>query len=90
MLWNAGFLQSIFDMRDRYFIKLGMRVDCNCAFGSGFGLQGHQWAIRQHAFNPITVGRRARLRSLNMHWMKPHGPWRFHAQQPMPASSLSA
>jgi TonB-dependent starch-binding outer membrane protein SusC len=39
-VWNAGFFaQNIFDFRDRYFLTLGMRVDGNSAFGSGFGLQ---------------------------------------------------
>jgi TonB-dependent starch-binding outer membrane protein SusC len=39
-IWNAGFfLQNIFGFSDRYFVTLGMRVDGNSAFGSGFGLQ---------------------------------------------------
>ncbi|MSR36420.1 MAG: hypothetical protein EXR95_07220 [Gemmatimonadetes bacterium] len=39
-VWNAGFFaQNVFDVANRYFITLGMRVDGNSAFGSGFGLQ---------------------------------------------------
>jgi outer membrane receptor protein involved in Fe transport len=39
-IWNAGFfVQDLFSIKDRYFITLGMRVDGNSAFGSGFGLQ---------------------------------------------------
>jgi outer membrane receptor protein involved in Fe transport len=39
-VWNAGFFfQNLFDLKNRYFLTLGMRVDGNSAFGSGFGLQ---------------------------------------------------
>ena len=39
-IWNAGFfVQNVFDIRDKYFVTLGARVDGNSAFGSGFGLQ---------------------------------------------------
>jgi TonB-dependent SusC/RagA subfamily outer membrane receptor len=39
-IWNAGFFfQNTFDLKNRYFITLGARVDGNSAFGSGFGLQ---------------------------------------------------
>jgi TonB-dependent starch-binding outer membrane protein SusC len=39
-IWNAGFFfQNTFDIRNRYFITVGARVDGNSAFGSGFGLQ---------------------------------------------------
>ena len=39
---NAGFfLQNAFDLKDRYFITLGLRVDGNSAFGSDFGLQAY-------------------------------------------------
>jgi outer membrane receptor protein involved in Fe transport len=58
-VWNAGFfLQNIFDIRDRYFLTLGMRVDGNSAFGSGFGLQFYpkvsgSWVISDEGFwNP--------------------------------------
>ena len=37
---NAGFFfQNLFDVADRYFLTLALRVDGNSAFGSGFGLQ---------------------------------------------------
>jgi outer membrane receptor protein involved in Fe transport len=39
-VWNAGFFfQNIFDISNRYFLTVGLRVDGNSAFGSGFGLQ---------------------------------------------------
>jgi outer membrane receptor protein involved in Fe transport len=39
-VWNAGFFfQDVLNFYDRYFITLGLRVDGNSAFGSGFGLQ---------------------------------------------------
>ena len=58
-LWNAGFfLQNLFDLKNRYFLTLGMRVDGNSAFGSGFGLQFYpkasaSWVISDENFwNP--------------------------------------
>jgi TonB-dependent starch-binding outer membrane protein SusC len=37
---NAGFfLQNLFDLRDRYFLTVGVRVDGNSTFGESFGLQ---------------------------------------------------
>jgi TonB-dependent starch-binding outer membrane protein SusC len=39
---NAGFFfQNIFDLRDRYFLTLGIRVDGNSAFGSDLGLEAY-------------------------------------------------
>jgi hypothetical protein len=39
-VWNAGFfLQNVFDIKNRYFVTAGLRVDGNSAFGEGFGLQ---------------------------------------------------
>ncbi len=39
-VWNAGFFfQNVFDLDNRYFLTLGLRVDGNSAFGEGFGLQ---------------------------------------------------
>ena len=39
-IWNAGFFfQNVLDVDSKYFLTLGMRVDGNSAFGSGFGLQ---------------------------------------------------
>jgi len=55
-VWNAGFfLQNVFDIRDRYFVTLGMRVDGNSAFGEGFGLQMYPkasatWVISDEGF----------------------------------------
>ncbi|MGH7501009.1 MAG: TonB-dependent receptor domain-containing protein [Longimicrobiales bacterium] len=58
-VWNAGFfLQNIFDLNDRYFLTLGMRVDGNSAFGEGFGLQMYpkisgSWVVSDENFwNP--------------------------------------
>jgi TonB-linked SusC/RagA family outer membrane protein len=37
---NAGlFAQNVFDLKDRYFLTVGVRVDGNSAFGEDFGLQ---------------------------------------------------
>ncbi len=55
-IWNAGFfLQNVFDIRDRYFVTFGMRMDGNSAFGSGFGLQMYpkasaSWVISDESF----------------------------------------
>jgi len=39
-IWNAGFFfQNVLDVSNKYFFTLGVRVDGNSAFGSGFGLQ---------------------------------------------------
>lgn len=39
-VWNAGFFfQNVFDLQNRYFVTVGLRVDGNSAFGEGFGLQ---------------------------------------------------
>ncbi len=39
---NAGlFVQNVFDLSNKYFVTLGVRVDGNSAFGSDFGLQAY-------------------------------------------------
>jgi len=39
---NAGFFgQALFNMKDRYFLTAGIRVDGNSAFGSSLGLQAY-------------------------------------------------
>lgn len=41
-IWNAGFFfQNVLDVSRKYFLTLGVRVDGNSAFGSGFGLQAY-------------------------------------------------
>lgn len=35
----GGFMQNVFDFKDRYFLTVGMRVDGNSTFGSNLGLQ---------------------------------------------------
>ncbi|MBI4520795.1 MAG: TonB-dependent receptor [Gemmatimonadetes bacterium] len=55
-VWNAGFFfQNIFDIRNRYFLTVGMRADGNSAFGEGFGLQVYpklsgSWVISDESF----------------------------------------
>lgn len=56
---NAGFfLQGVFDLRDRYFLTVGGRVDGNSAFGENLGLQTYpkaslSWVISDEDFwNP--------------------------------------
>jgi outer membrane receptor protein involved in Fe transport len=55
-VWNAGFFfQNVFDLSNRYFLTLGVRVDGNSAFGSGFGLQVYPkasgvWVVSDESF----------------------------------------
>lgn len=56
---NAGFFgQALFNLKDRYFLTLGMRVDGNSAFGEDLGLQSYpkisgSYVISDEAFwNP--------------------------------------
>jgi hypothetical protein len=61
-VWNAGFFfQNIFDISNRYFVTVGLRVDGNSAFGSGFGLQMYpkasgSWVISDEAFWKPALG----------------------------------
>ena len=55
-VWNAGFFfQNVFDLSDKYFLTVGLRVDGNSAFGEGFGLQVYPkvsgvWVISDEDF----------------------------------------
>jgi TonB-dependent starch-binding outer membrane protein SusC len=55
-VWNAGFfLQNVLDIKNRYFITGGLRVDGNSAFGEGFGLQMYpkaslSWVMSDEGF----------------------------------------
>ena len=55
---NAGFFfQNVLDVSNRYFVTLGVRVDGNSAFGSGFGLQAYpkaslSWVLSDEDFYP--------------------------------------
>ena len=55
-VWNSGFfLQNVFDLKNRYFLTVGFRVDGNSAFGTGFGLQTYpkvsgSWVISDEEF----------------------------------------
>ncbi len=57
-IWNAGFfLQNVLDLDRKYFLTLGVRVDGNSAFGSGFGLQAYpkasaSWVVSDEGFYP--------------------------------------
>lgn len=57
-IWNAGFFfQNVFDLNRKYFLTLGVRVDGNSAFGSGFGLQAlpkasASWVLSDEDFYP--------------------------------------
>lgn len=61
-VWNAGFFfQNVFDISDKYFVTLGVRVDGNSAFGEGFGLQTYPkasaaWVVSDEDFWPETFG----------------------------------
>ena len=55
-IWNAGFFfQDVFDIQDRYFVTLGLRIDGNSAFGTDFGLQAYpkvsaSWVLSDEDF----------------------------------------
>lgn len=57
-IWNAGFFfQNVLDVSQKYFLTLGLRVDGNSAFGSGFGLQAYpkasvSWVLSDEDFYP--------------------------------------
>lgn len=59
---NAGFFaQSLFDLNDRYFLTLALRVDGNSAFGEGFGLQPYpratfSYVVSDEPFWPASLG----------------------------------
>jgi len=65
---NAGlFAQTVFDLRNRYFLTLGARVDGNSAFGSDFGLQTYPkaaltWVASEESFWPSSVIPEIKLR----------------------------
>ncbi|MBI4521701.1 MAG: TonB-dependent receptor [Gemmatimonadetes bacterium] len=55
------FVQDMLALSDRYFLTLGLRVDGNSAFGSGFGLQPYpkasfSYVISDEAFWPEMLG----------------------------------
>ena len=58
---NAGvFGQTIFDLKNRYFLTLGARVDGNSAFGKNFGLQTYpkasvSWVASEETFWPALI-----------------------------------
>jgi TonB-dependent starch-binding outer membrane protein SusC len=57
---NAGFFgQTMFDLRNKYFLTLGARVDGNSAFGKNFGLQTYpkaslSWVASDEQFWPAS------------------------------------
>jgi TonB-dependent SusC/RagA subfamily outer membrane receptor len=59
---NGGlFAQALFNLKERYFLTLGMRVDGNSAFGSDFGLQRYpkaslSYVISDESFWPKRIG----------------------------------
>ena len=61
-VWNAGFFfQNVFDIKNRYFATVGLRVDGNSAFGSGFGLQMYPkasgtWVVSDESFWSPSLG----------------------------------
>ena len=58
---NAGlFGQTILDLKNRYFLTLGARVDGNSAFGKNFGLQTYpkasvSWVASEEKFWPALI-----------------------------------
>ncbi len=61
-LVNAGFFgQALFNLKDRYFVTVGGRVDGNSAFGKDFGLQFYpkisgSYVISDEEFWPSVLG----------------------------------
>jgi TonB-linked SusC/RagA family outer membrane protein len=59
---NAGlFVQDVFDLRNRYFLTLGVRFDGNSAFGEKLGLQAYpkvsgSYVISDESFWPKQMG----------------------------------
>ena len=58
-VWNSGFFfQNVFDLRNRYFLNVGLRVDGNSTFGKNFNLQMYpkaslSWVLSDESFwNP--------------------------------------
>ena len=55
-IWNSGFFfQNVFDLRGKYFLTLGLRVDGNSTFGKNFNLQMYpkasaSWIASDEAF----------------------------------------
>jgi outer membrane receptor protein involved in Fe transport len=55
-IWNSGFFfQNVFDLRNKYFLTLGVRVDGNSTFGKNFNLQVYpkasaSWILSDEAF----------------------------------------
>jgi TonB-dependent starch-binding outer membrane protein SusC len=53
---DAGaFVESMFDLRDRYFLTVGLRVDGNSTFGDDYGLQAYpkvsgSWVVSDEGF----------------------------------------
>jgi outer membrane receptor protein involved in Fe transport len=54
--WNSGFFfQNVFNLSDKYFLTLGLRVDGNSTFGKNFGLQMYpklsgSWVVSDESF----------------------------------------
>jgi len=59
---NAGvFAQTLFDLNDRYFLTIALRIDGNSAFGDDFGLQPYpratfSWVTSDEDFWPNGLG----------------------------------
>ena len=59
---NAGvFAQSLFDLNDKYFLTVALRIDGNSAFGDDFGLQPYpratfSWVMSDEDFWPADLG----------------------------------
>jgi TonB-linked SusC/RagA family outer membrane protein len=56
----GGFGQILFDLRNRYFLTAGLRIDGNSAFGQNLGLQSYpklslSWVASDESFWPSTL-----------------------------------
>jgi TonB-dependent starch-binding outer membrane protein SusC len=76
---DAGaFAQTMFDLRDRYFLTVGVRVDGNSTFGDDLGLQAYpkaslSWVVSDEEFWPVPG--EFRLRAAYGHAGRAPGPF---------------
>jgi len=61
VITGGFFLQDMIALSDRYFLTLGLRIDGNSAFGSGFGMQPYpkvsfSYVLSDEGFWPTSAG----------------------------------
>jgi TonB-dependent starch-binding outer membrane protein SusC len=61
VITGGFFLQNLFDLRDKYFLTVGLRVDGNSAFGQDLGLESYpkvsgSWVLSEEDFWNESLG----------------------------------